>query len=114
MNTQSLRAEQAATGAILSLVLRNHIWVFLALTLVAFSLSSEYFLTMNNIGNILTQGAFIGFLAIGMTMVMIDGEIDLSVGATLALAGLPSDCRIRSASGRPFWWRWHRVLRLAF
>ena len=40
MNTQSLRAEQAATGAILSLVLRNHIWVFLALTLVAFSLSS--------------------------------------------------------------------------
>ncbi|MGR3198051.1 MAG: ABC transporter permease [Paracoccus sp. (in: a-proteobacteria)] len=87
MNTQSLRAEQAATGAILSLVLRNHIWVVLALTLVAFSLSSEYFLTMNNIGNILTQGAFIGFLAIGMTMVMIDGEIDLSVGATLALAG---------------------------
>lgn len=87
MNTQTLRAEQAHSGAILTWMLRNHIWVFLALTLVVFSLASEYFLTVNNISNILTQGAFIGFLAIGMTMVMIDGEIDLSVGATLALAG---------------------------
>ena len=67
-------------------LLRNHIWVFLALTVVVFSLSSPYFLTVNNIGNILTQGAFIGILAIGMTLVMIDGEIDLSVGAILALA----------------------------
>lgn len=87
MNTQTLRAEQAGSGAVLTWMLRNHIWVFLALTLVVFSLASEYFLTVNNISNILTQGAFIGFLAIGMTMVMIDGEIDLSVGATLALAG---------------------------
>lgn len=67
-------------------ILRNHIWIFLALTVVVFSLSSPYFLTLNNLGNILTQGAFIGFLAIGMTLVMIDGEIDLSVGSTLALA----------------------------
>ncbi|RYG89641.1 ABC transporter permease [Loktanella sp. IMCC34160] len=71
---------------LLNLLLRNHIWVFLALTVVVFSLASPYFLTINNVGNILTQGAFIGILAIGMTMVMIDGEIDLSVGAILALA----------------------------
>lgn len=70
----------------LAWILRNHIWVFLALTVGVFSLSSPYFLTVNNIGNILTQGAFIGILAIGMTMVMINGEIDLSVGAVLALA----------------------------
>lgn len=74
------------TSAALSWLLRNHIWVFLALTVAVFSLASPYFLTVNNIGNILTQGAFIGILAIGMTMVMIDGEIDLSVGAILALA----------------------------
>jgi len=67
-------------------LMRNHIWVFLALTIVVFSLASPYFLTINNIGNVLTQSAFIGILAIGMTMVMIDGEIDLSVGAVLALA----------------------------
>nr|NIP18775.1 ABC transporter permease [Xanthomonadales bacterium]NIX13561.1 ABC transporter permease [Xanthomonadales bacterium] len=81
----TMRAHSPVQGA-LSWLLRNHIWVFLALTLIVFSLSSPYFLTLNNIGNILTQGAFIGILAIGMTMVMIDGEIDLSVGAILALA----------------------------
>ena len=83
-------ASETRTGSplqsVLGWLLRNHIWVFLALTVVVFSLSSPYFLTVNNIGNILTQGAFIGILAIGMTLVMIDGEIDLSVGAILALA----------------------------
>lgn len=54
--------------------------------MVVFSLASPYFLTVNNLGNVLPQAAFIGILAIGMTMVMINGEIDLSVGATLALA----------------------------
>lgn len=73
-------------GRIARLLMRNHIWVFLALTIVVFSTASPYFLTLNNLGNVLTQAAFIGILAIGMTMVMIDGEIDLSVGAILALA----------------------------
>ncbi len=68
------------------ILMRNHIWVFLALTVVVFSTASPYFLTVNNLGNVLTQAAFIGILAIGMTLVMIDGEIDLSVGAILALA----------------------------
>lgn len=69
-----------------SWLLRNHIWVFLAIAFLVFSTASPYFLTLNNLGNVLTQAAFIGILAVGMTMVMIDGEIDLSVGAILALA----------------------------
>jgi ribose transport system permease protein len=65
---------------------RNHIWLFLGLAVAIFSFATPYFLTVNNLSNVLTQGAFIGILAVGMTMVMIDGEIDLSVGAILALA----------------------------
>ncbi|GGO86350.1 ribose ABC transporter permease [Marinobacterium nitratireducens] len=68
------------------LLAEQHIWVFLGLSLLLFSLASPYFLTLNNMSNLLTQAAFIGLLAIGMTLVMINGEIDLSVGATLALA----------------------------
>lgn len=64
----------------------QHIWVFLTFCIVIFSLASPYFLTLNNLGNVLTQGSFIGLLAIGMTLVMINGEIDLSVGAVMALA----------------------------
>ncbi len=73
-------------GAALRWLMRNHIWAFLALAFGAFSLATPYFATGYNLGNVLTQGAFIGVLAIGMTMVILNGEIDLSVGATLALA----------------------------
>jgi ribose/xylose/arabinose/galactoside ABC-type transport system permease subunit len=73
-------------NATLTWLFRNHIWLFLGLAIVIFSFASPYFLTVNNISNVLTQGAFIGILAVGMTLVMIDGEIDLSVGAILALA----------------------------
>lgn len=76
----------SAGNALAGWLLRNHIWAFLALAVAVFSLASPYFMTWNNLGNVLTQGAFIGILAVGMTMVMINGEIDLSVGATLALA----------------------------
>lgn len=77
------RSPLAIVGGVL---IRNHIWVSLVLAIVAFSLATPYFLTVKNLGNVLTQTAFIGILAVGMTLVMIDGEIDLSVGATLALA----------------------------
>jgi ribose/xylose/arabinose/galactoside ABC-type transport system permease subunit len=70
----------------LKIVAEHHIWVFLILCILFFSIASPYFLSVNNLGNVLTQGSFIGLLAVGMTIVMINGEIDLSVGATLALA----------------------------
>lgn len=43
------------------------------------------FLNPANIGNILTQNAAVGLIAIGMTFVIISGGFDLSVGATYAL-----------------------------
>ena len=40
------------------------------------------------IGNLLTDSAFLGVLAIGMTVVIISGGIDLSVGAVLAFVSV--------------------------
>jgi ribose transport system permease protein len=37
---------------------------------------------------LLKQSAPIGIIAMGMTIIMINGNIDLSVGATYALAGI--------------------------
>jgi ribose transport system permease protein len=62
------------------------IWVFVIVIFVFFSLVSDYFLSLGNITNILVQTSTIGLIALGMTYVMINGNIDLSVGATLALA----------------------------
>ena len=79
-------AHSAKLRRTLTFLAGNHIWIFLLLCVAVFSFASPYFLTLNNLSNVLTQGSFIGLLAVGMTLVMINGEIDLSVGATLALA----------------------------
>lgn len=74
---QSLKDLLSGTGgAFLGLVL-----LFLAL-----SIASPYFLTPNNILNIVDQVTVLGIIAVGATAVIITGGIDLSVGSTLALS----------------------------
>lgn len=72
--------------AILRWLMRNPIWGFVLVLFVFFSLASEHFFDFRNFQNILVQTSTIGLIALGMTLVMINGNIDLSVGATLALA----------------------------
>lgn len=40
------------------------------------------------IGNLLTDNAYLGIVAVGMTMVILSGGIDLSVGAVIAFSGV--------------------------
>ena len=40
------------------------------------------------IGNLLTDNAYLGIVAVGMTIVIISGGIDLSVGSVIAFAGV--------------------------
>ncbi|GGO86335.1 ribose import permease protein RbsC [Marinobacterium nitratireducens] len=69
-----------------SLVIEQPIWLFVAACIVVFSLSTEHFLDIGNFKNILVQTSTIGLIALGLTFIMINGNIDLSVGAVLALA----------------------------
>jgi len=46
------------------------------------------FLTTGNLINVLRQSSIIGFVAVGMTLVMITAGIDLSVGAVVGLGGV--------------------------
>lgn len=59
----------------------------LALMIVAMSLFSDRFLTVENSWNILRQVSVNMCLSIGMTLVILSGGIDLSVGSILALVG---------------------------
>jgi galactofuranose transport system permease protein len=47
-----------------------------------------FVLSVRVVGNLLTDNAFLGMLAIGMTLVIISGGIDLSVGSVLAFTGV--------------------------
>lgn len=60
--------------------------VLLAMVLLA-SLLSDRFLTTNNLLNVARQVAINAMLAAGMTVVILSGGIDLSVGSVLALSG---------------------------
>lgn len=60
--------------------------VGLILLCVFFSLTSEFFLSARNGLNILDQVTVLGILAIGMTLVIVIGGIDLSVGSVLAFS----------------------------
>ena len=61
------------------------IFVALIVLWIALSIGSPYFLTYNNILNILLQAAPISIIAAGFTVVLITGEIDLSIGSAIGL-----------------------------
>ncbi|SFD83060.1 ABC transporter permease [Roseivivax sediminis] len=68
----------------------------LFLLVIGFSLASPAFFSVNNGLTILLQTAVIGLLGIGMTMVIITGGIDLSVGSVLALSGVVSGFAVKA------------------
>jgi len=57
------------------------------------------FLATSNLRNIADQIAVIAILAVGMTMVIITGGIDLSVGSLIALSAVATAWMIRAAGG---------------
>jgi ribose/xylose/arabinose/galactoside ABC-type transport system permease subunit len=61
--------------------------VILLALVVAFSLASESFLTVDNLRNILRQYSVPAILAVGQTLVIVSAGIDLSVASTAALSG---------------------------
>jgi ribose transport system permease protein len=62
----------------------------LIIMVVVFASMSDIFLTQRNIINILQQSSINACIAIGMTLVIISGGIDLSVGPVAALAAVIS------------------------
>ena len=71
------------------------IWAFILVELAFFSIAGEYlsvsdkaFMDFDNMLLLLKQSAPIGIIALGMTIIMINGNIDLSVGATYALSAI--------------------------
>ena len=61
------------------------LWLLVTLLAVG-AFSSPYFLSADNLTNLLRQVAVFGLLAMGMNLVMLTGRIDLSVGATMVFS----------------------------
>ena len=78
----------------------NFIVIFLLVALAA-TLLSPNFLTATNVANLFQQAAVTGVVAVGMTFVILTGNIDLSVGSVAALSGMV--VAVLLAGGMPIW-----------
>lgn len=64
------------------------IWILLVVVFTFFSFAAPGFLTFKNVINILRQVSMFGIVVVGVSMVMIGGGMDLSVGAQMAVDGM--------------------------
>ncbi|MBV9304943.1 MAG: ABC transporter permease, partial [Acidobacteriaceae bacterium] len=73
----------------------------LILLFLALTIATPHFLTPVNLASVARQTAVINIMALGMTLVIITGGIDLSVGSILAIAGLFGTMAIKSGQPIP-------------
>ena len=77
-------------------------FIGLILVITIFSIPAEtrgYFLTYHNFKIILTQSVIVSIGALGMTMIIVSGAIDLSVGSVVALCGVAAALLIQHGWG---------------
>jgi len=106
MNKNKAKKENLSTKAISLKRIgkyRTEISMFIVLIVffIIISFLSEYFFTSKNLANVLTQVSTNAVLSIGMSLVIITGGIDLSVGSILGLSGMLAGM-IMESSGNVF------------
>jgi ribose/xylose/arabinose/galactoside ABC-type transport system permease subunit len=77
------------------------IFAALALFFLVGALSSPYFMTVSNLTGILQNITFLGFLSVGVGLVLMAGEIDISVGSIFGLSGVATALVLRSGYPLP-------------
>jgi ribose transport system permease protein len=77
-----------ARRAIIEFVLDNLVWLMLIVVLVVFSLTIPHFFQFGIFANIFEQSTYVGVMAIGLAIVVISGDLDLSVESTAALSAM--------------------------
>ncbi|MFQ6241421.1 ABC transporter permease [Sinorhizobium meliloti] len=82
--------QNTAAKAALVRALKQYGGIFLSLVMlcIVFSFFNPRFMTVVNFMNILQQVAVVAIAAFGMTWVILLGEIDLSAGSIIAVAGM--------------------------
>ncbi|UVC10822.1 ABC transporter permease [Rhizobium sp. TH2] len=104
MTMEMDKAIDRQTHTRLSLIFsKPEFWVFVAALLACLALSviTDTFATPQNLFNVTRNFAFVAIVALGMTVVIISGGIDLSVGSILCLSAMV--LAICMNAGYPLW-----------
>jgi len=86
----------------LKAIIANKTFLILIGLIILMSILHESFFTTRNLMNIVRQVSIYGIIATGMTLTIIMGGIDLSVGAVLAVGGVIAANLIKNY-GFPIW-----------
>lgn len=69
-------------------VVRYRLLVMLAAVAIFGGISLSDFLALDTLQSVLDRATVVGFLALGLTPLLIAGQIDLSIGSTMSMAGV--------------------------
>jgi ribose transport system permease protein len=88
--TDEMRASRAHLAGLLADAVDSGIavWVIVGVVVAVSAVTSDIFLTQLNVSNILGQLLMLGFAAVGETVAVLGGSIDLSVGSMAKLTAL--------------------------
>ncbi|MFN3147352.1 MAG: ABC transporter permease [Paracoccaceae bacterium] len=84
--TATIPAGEPAKARIGAFLARQGILVAFAVFMIAFTLGNERFLDPDNIMGVIRSSAILGVMALGVTFVVISGNLDLSVGSMMSFS----------------------------
>jgi ribose transport system permease protein len=101
---EALTAKKKRTSIWRVIIGSRELGVLLALVVLCIfmNFASPYFLTYENIFNVARSMSTIGIMAIGMTMVIVSGGIDLSVGSVAAVSAMVTARQMTYAGWSPW------------
>ncbi|MCC8180599.1 MAG: ABC transporter permease [Planctomycetes bacterium] len=88
MSVNPTAVQHSSKARVSSFLSRYGIYIVLLALCVIMTFLSPYFLTGRNLLNILNQVSIIGIVAIGATVILLGGGIDLTPGSVVAVAGV--------------------------
>jgi ribose/xylose/arabinose/galactoside ABC-type transport system permease subunit len=101
LSVQSRRAESTRHAALEVLERVGILPILMVAMLLVFSVTSQYFWSLNNIDTILNQSVYLVIVAVAQMLVIITGGFDLSVGASLALVSIFTSMALKRHPGDP-------------
>jgi ribose/xylose/arabinose/galactoside ABC-type transport system permease subunit len=100
-NSFSLTRPQWGSRSALDFIREYFVYIALVGLVIFFSVASPVFFTVQNFANVGRQTAIVSIIAVGVTLVIVNAHIDLSVGSVFALAGMASALVMQQVSN--FW-----------
>lgn len=87
MSEQTVAADGESRGHIIAGILaRNGILIAFAVFMIGFTLANDRFMSIDNVLGVVRSSAILGVIALGVTFVVISGNLDLSVGSMMSFS----------------------------